>query len=90
MSLECLGEALLSQVLVPEFDEAFVFGVKLQVIAVMGIADETTLLLDGYIVVPPIERVQVRPSRETKLETHLRVTHGIAVLLSVMTNGDSR
>jgi hypothetical protein len=57
LPLECLGEALLSQVLVPQLGEAFVFRVKLRVIAVMGIADETAPLLDGYIIVPPTERV---------------------------------
>jgi hypothetical protein len=54
LSLEGFGEALLSQVLVPQLGEAFVFRVKLQVIAVVRIADESAPLLNPCVVVAVI------------------------------------
>jgi hypothetical protein len=57
LSLEGFGEALLSQVLVPQLGEAFVFRVKLQVIAVVRIADESAPLLNPCVVVAVIEGI---------------------------------
>ena len=50
----------------------------------VAVADDVAApLLDRDVIVPPIERVQVRPSCESKLEAHLRVAHGVAVLQDV-------
>ncbi len=46
-------------------------------------------LLYADIVVSVIEGVQVWPVRESKLETHLRVAHEVAVLFAVVTDRDS-
>ncbi len=54
LPLEGLGKALLSQVLVPQLGEAFVFRVELRVVAVVAFADEAAPLLDAYIVIAPI------------------------------------
>ena len=45
-------------------------------------------LLNSYIVVAPVEGTEVRPSGKAKLETHLRVPHGVPVLLSVVADRD--
>jgi len=39
------------------------------------------------VIVPPIERVQMCAPGKTKLETHLRVTHEVAVLFAVVGHG---
>jgi hypothetical protein len=54
LSLEGFGEALLSQIFVPQLSEAFVFGVKLRVIAVVGFPDEAAPLLNPCVVVAVI------------------------------------
>src|ERR1700753_1352643 len=38
------------------------------------------MVLDGDVVVAPIERIELCTSSKAQLETHLRVTHGIAIL----------
>jgi hypothetical protein len=54
LPLECLGEALLSQVLVPQLGEALVFGVELRVVAGMSVANEVAPLLDARVIVAPV------------------------------------
>ena len=50
--------------------------------------DGAAPLLHADIVVPVIESIQVWPVCETKLETHLRVAHEVAVLFAVVTDRD--
>src|SRR5258705_13200540 len=45
-------------------------------------------LLAGKVVIAQAPRIKVRASRHAKLEAHLRVAHEVAVLFSVVTNGD--
>jgi hypothetical protein len=52
--------------------------------------DIATPLLDGDIVVPPVERVQVRPSGKRNLEAHLRIAHEVAVLQTIVRDGERR
>jgi hypothetical protein len=55
------------------------------------VADDVAApLLDRNVIVPPIKRVEVRSSRESKLEAHLRVAHGVAVLQSVVHHRNDR
>jgi len=51
------GEALLSQVLVPQLGEALVLVVKLRVIAVVGFSDESAPLLNPCVVVAVIKGI---------------------------------
>jgi hypothetical protein len=55
---------------------------------IVGVRDGATPLLYAYMVVSVIKSVQVRPCRETKLETHLGVAREVAVLFSVVTDRD--
>ena len=50
----------------------------------VAVADDVAApMLYRHVIVPPIERVKVRPTRESKFEAHLRVAHGVAVLQDV-------
>src|SRR5579884_1470038 len=77
---ESLHESLRVQVLVPEGGKAFVFAVKLGVKGIHAVTNEAAPLLDTCVIVAVVEGRQMRASRQAKLETHLRVAHGIAVL----------
>ena len=54
---EGFGEALLSQVFVPQLGEALVFIVKLRVIAVVALSDESAPLLNPCVIVAEIEGI---------------------------------
>src|ERR1700677_1409351 len=56
----------------------------------MGVADKAAPLLDARVIVAPVKGVQVDAPGKAKLETHLRVAHGIAALFAVMTDRERR
>ena len=89
LTLEGFGEALKTQVVVPQRGELFVLAVKFAVVGVIGARDKAAPLLFADVIVAPVKRIEVRPTCQTKLETHLRVAHGIAVLFAVVTDRDS-
>jgi len=55
---------------------------------VVAALDGAAPLLYAHVVVAKIERVKLRPFLRGKLETHLRVAHEVAVLLSVVGYGN--
>ena len=61
-------------------------GMELGVVGVVVVSDETAPLLDAYIVIAPIERIEGTITAHFK--KHLRVAHGIAVLFAIVTNRD--
>lgn len=72
---EGFGESLQTQVVVLQLGELLVLLVELRVVAVIAFPTEAAPLLNGCVIVPPIERVQVFTSREAKLKAHLRIAH---------------
>ena len=86
--LKGFGEALQSQVVVPHLGESLMLLVQADEVNVVVADDGAAPLLHAYIVVPVIEGVQVWPVRESKLETHLRVAHEVAILFAVVTDRD--
>src|SRR6187402_1552806 len=81
-----LFKALQSQVAVPRLGEALVLLLQLEQSDVVVVHDGAGYLLQGEVIIAPVVRNQVCASRESKLETHLRVTHGVAVLFAVVTD----
>src|SRR5581483_11528912 len=61
--------------------------VQLGAAEVLAVRDEARPLLAGDVVVAEVERIEVHASGEAKLEQHLGVAHGIAVLFAVVRNG---
>src|SRR5271163_931176 len=88
LALEGDHKALVTQVLVPELGEVPVLLVELGVVAVIAVLNEAAPLLDTGIIVAPVEGSEVCASSEAKLETHLGVTHGVAVLFAVVSDRD--
>src|SRR5665213_3147335 len=88
--LKGFGEALQSQVVVPHLGESLMLLVQADEVNVVVEDDIAAPLLHAYIVVPVIESVQVWSVRESKLETHLRVAHEVAILFAVVTDRDCR
>ena len=69
---------------------SFVLCVKLPVIAVIAFVDEAAPLLYAYVIIPPIERVQVSAASEAQFEAHLRVAHEVTVLFAVVRYRDAQ
>ena len=86
--LEGFGEALQLKVVVLQLGESLVLLVQADEINVGSAHNGAAPLLNAYIVVPVIEGVQVWPFRESKLETHLRIAHEVAILFAVVTDRD--
>jgi hypothetical protein len=55
----------------------------------MAAHDIAAPLLHGGVIVTPVPRVEACASPHAKLETHLRVTHDVALLFGIMSNRDS-
>src|SRR5665213_1924587 len=88
--VEGFDKALLGKVLIPQPSKRFVLVVEVAVKNVVVALDHAGELLDSEIVVAEVERSKVRSYRKAKLETHLGVTHEVAVLFAIVSNGQDR
>src|ERR1700679_333569 len=77
--LKGFGEALQSQVVVPHLGESLVLLAQADEVNEVVADDCVAPLLHAHIAVSVIESVQVGTVRESKLETHLRVAHEVAI-----------
>ena len=84
LSIKGFDKALTAEVLAPQRR-------KLPVLVVQLVGEDVVItfyraapLLDSEIVIAVVEGVEVRPSRKTKLEAHLRVTDDTPVQFAVL------
>jgi hypothetical protein len=87
--VEGFGKALQAKGDVPRHSESLVLFVQLDEVDVSVADDIAAPLLDGHVIIAPIERVQMCASSETKLEAHLRVAPEVAVLFAVVGHGSA-
>ena len=84
LSCEGFEKALIAQILIPQHRKLPVLVIQFVGEEVLVTLDRAAPLLDSEIVIAVVEGVEVRPSRKSKLEAHLRVTDDIPVQFAVL------
>ena len=84
------GVALQRQLVVPRPGETPVLLMQLDQVHEVVADDVAAPLLDAYVIIAVVVGVEVWAVWELKLEAHLRVPHGVAVLLAIVCDGDAK